>query len=271
MLTSQRNSRRGFTAVELVLVIVVLAIVVGVTMWQVDKRRQAQLREESYQNLRQLYRGYPGTPKGVGWENSGVFRTGMSGAWPALSSIPGQLSLPPSDGILLHGDPPGISVASLIISPAHPQAYRMRKDALANHESAFTDDSYWYLGYVLRNEEAGLAFVEAYRKSIQKTGKPPAGKIKIESRIESNGDDYTLNLLSIFSRRPSIGHGYTVMQPIIRTPTPVLIERPGLQRGGSNVVWSNGKVEFIPYPGKFPMTEKFVKALESLDKLKVKP
>ena len=50
----------------------------------------------------------------------------------------------------------------------------------------------------------------------------------------------------------------------------MMIERPGLQRGGSNVLFMDGRVEFIPYPGKWPMTEKFIKALESLDELKVK-
>lgn len=45
MLTRLRSSRRGFTLVELALVIVVLAIVVSVTLVVVDKRRQVQLRE----------------------------------------------------------------------------------------------------------------------------------------------------------------------------------------------------------------------------------
>ena len=53
-------------------------------------------------------------------------------------------------------------------------------------------------------------------------------------------------------------------------PIPVIIERPGLQKGGSNVLFLDGHVEFIAYPGKWPMTEKFIKALESLDELKVK-
>ena len=51
---------------------------------------------------------------------------------------------------------------------------------------------------------------------------------------------------------------------------PLFIERPGLQRGGSNVLFWDGHVEFMEYPGPWPMTEKFIKALESLDELKVK-
>ena len=56
----------------------------------------------------------------------------------------------------------------------------------------------------------------------------------------------------------------------LRIPLPILIERPGLQRGGSNVLFLDGRIEFMPYPGPWPMTEKFIKALESLDELKEK-
>lgn len=54
MLTRLRNRRRGFTAVELILVIVVLAILTGVSLVQVERQRQAMLREESAANLKVL-------------------------------------------------------------------------------------------------------------------------------------------------------------------------------------------------------------------------
>ena len=47
-----------------------------------------------------------------------------------------------------------------------------------------------------------------------------------------------------------------------------MIERQGLHRGGAHVLYKSGLVKFMEYPGEFPMTEKFIQALESLDDLK---
>jgi hypothetical protein len=33
------------------------------------------------------------------------------------------------------------------------------------------------------------------------------------------------------------------------------------------VLFLDGHTEFVPYPGKFPMTKRFIEALESLDAL----
>ena len=91
MLTRRNNSSRGFTAVELVLVIVVLAIVVSVTMWQVDKRRQARLRDESKQNLtRQFTASYVMVPSA---KNDHV----RYNRWPQLSSMTGNLAPEPTE------------------------------------------------------------------------------------------------------------------------------------------------------------------------------
>ena len=49
----------------------------------------------------------------------------------------------------------------------------------------------------------------------------------------------------------------------------MLIERPGLHKNGANVLFFDGHVEFFEYPGPFPMTQKFITALEELDELKV--
>lgn len=256
MLTKLRNSKRGFTAVELVLVIVVLAIIVSVTMVMVDRQRQARLREESAANLRVLQN----CVRGLITEGGGIKAAGNFQPLP-LSTVPGQLTpewTPSQIQKLLKSED-----RFAFISPAHPDAERMRKDALDNPESAITDASYWYLGYTLFNEEAGLAFVRAYKNAVSETGKPPtANELKVSLRSGDNGvETVQLHRLDL-----TLGN-YSDLQsfaPFI----PTFIERPGLQRGGSNVLFLDGKVEFIPYPGKWPMTEKFIKALESLDELK---
>jgi len=47
---------------------------------------------------------------------------------------------------------------------------------------------------------------------------------------------------------------------------PVLIERLGNHKDpGGHVLYLDGHVEFVPYPGPFPMTKETVALLESLD------
>jgi hypothetical protein len=52
--------------------------------------------------------------------------------------------------------------------------------------------------------------------------------------------------------------------------TPVFIERPGHylpHYSGGCVGYLDGNVEYIDYPGKFPMTKEFIEMLETLDKV----
>jgi len=41
----------------------------------------------------------------------------------------------------------------------------------------------------------------------------------------------------------------------------VMWEWPTNHGGAGNVLYLDGHVEFVPYPGKFPMTEKFINEL----------
>jgi len=131
-------------------------------------------------------------------------------------------------------------------------------DPQSSFETAITVDGYWYLGYALPDEEAGMVFVKAYREFFEETGKPPIDD-RIEARTHDGGDGGWIDRLRGQWHERESG-----------SPIPVFIERPGHLRGGSNVLFLDGHVEFMKYPGPWPMTEKFIKALESLDALKVK-
>lgn len=56
---------------------------------------------------------------------------------------------------------------------------------------------------------------------------------------------------------PASSHGY-------EDNFPVLIERPELHGDGGHVLYMDGHVEFVPYPGEFPMTPRFIEGLRSL-------
>jgi len=249
-----KNSRRGFTAVELVVVIVVLVIVVTVTMVTVDKRRQARLRLESRINLSGLWVVLAGE------DTHDWMRLGPHPLLPPLSTVPGQLAPQLNPEMLKTLE--GLEDEATFVSPAHPDAERKRRVALADPAASINDESYWYLGYIIHSEEMGLAFVEAYKKAVMETGKPPTGNV-IKVRPYDRGDGVMLD--ELFRLGKQVGSDYPR-----RYSSPILIERPGLQRGGSTVLYEAGMPYFRRYPRDWLMTEKFIKALESLDELKVR-
>jgi prepilin-type processing-associated H-X9-DG protein len=46
---------------------------------------------------------------------------------------------------------------------------------------------------------------------------------------------------------------------------PAMVEHPGLYGDGGHVLFMDGHVEFMEYPGEFPMTGRFIAALESFE------
>ena len=265
MLTSQRINRHGFTAVELVLVIVVLAIVVGVVMVQVDKRRREMLRAECWTNLHAVL----GTVRG-GYTGQ---HTPPTNWMVPLSDTPGQLS-PQTSGAILTRLGESKQLAAFTC-PAHPNAERAVQEARTNPSFVVRDDSYWYLGYALPNEAAGLAFVEAYRKAVAETGAPPVGDvIKVEPYALGDGamvdELFRLSNIRLSGLRSLLRPDPVDRPSLDGVSPPVVVERPGLHRNGAHILDEYGQVEFLEYPGEFPMTEKFIKALESLDALKEK-
>lgn len=249
------GNKHGFTVVKFVLVMVALTIFVSVTMSTVHQRRAAMLKEEKAKNWRVLHEAL----------YSAGGRNHRGEYWMPLSKTPGQLAPAPTPEFLKFLQDRNRD-QTLFISPPHPDAKQMRKEALANPASAFTDDSYWYLGYVITNEKAGLAFVNTDKKAIEETGKPPT-EDHISVRSHYTNFRCHRDALGMTDRLKRLETGGCLYTPPPTTPFPVVIERPGLQPGGGRVIFSDGHVEFMEYPGKWPMTEKFITALESLDSL----
>ena len=122
--------------------------------------------------------------------------------------------------------------------------------ALKLQDNAIDDHTYFYMNHILRNEEEGLAYLEAYRNAAE------AG----------NGFDFDLTAadgsaiprilsgLTADSRRPDAGN------------IPVMIEKPvNHESPGGHVLFLDGHVEFMNLGESFPMTESFIHALESID------
>lgn len=125
------------------------------------------------------------------------------------------------------------------------------------------NDHYWYLGYTMADEETGIAFLQAYEEL-------PAG-LEFPEYFNFDEDYEPGDALPI----PMLRHGIerffitdvnnTAIAGTMKSKIPLMVERPENHGEGGNVLYLDGHVEFIKYPGKFPMTEKFIKGLRRLE------
>jgi hypothetical protein len=121
------------------------------------------------------------------------------------------------------------------------------------------DWSYVYLGYFLENEAQGMAFIKAYRSIISQGG-TFAEDLIIEDLQACHGQ----NVLYRLRKLDALPTEAACLKPLANS-IPVFIEWPGNHRRGGHVVYLDGHQEFVEYPGKFPMTREFIKALLAID------
>lgn len=163
------------------------------------------------------------------------------------------------------------------------------------HPDCITCQSYIYLGWVITNEKEGLAAVESYLKAFSVEGqeqeKAPKEKKKKESTedliltnqyktIDSADSRLEGDLLvpegkgnmnsSVIHRLNDRADSFTDRAgawPEVSYPSkvPIMWEWPSHHTPpGGHVLYLDGRVEFHQYPGKFPMTERFIEALRKL-------
>lgn len=121
--------------------------------------------------------------------------------------------------------------------------------------------------YRARYDEAAAA-IRADWIRLGRTGEPPgparmpmgAGPLLHEECLYQGLKNGVERFLITDIGNPA---GSMVAQAII----PILIERPDLHGDGGHVLFMDGHVEFVPFPGPFPMTEKFIDGLRSLDRV----
>ena len=146
-------------------------------------------------------------------------------------------------------------------------------------ESAYDDQSYFYLGYAVLDDDDVEAFAEAYRKQIA------AGEtFEDDLVVESDGETRVLHRLSEnvkeawrSTQDPHAVSPYEGREEYYRLPgviiadVPVLIERTSVhvytdrdgRPRGANVVYLNAGLQFVE-PGTWPMTEKTQRILAEL-------
>lgn len=123
--------------------------------------------------------------------------------------------------------------------------------------------SYAYLGYFIEDERQGLAFLDAYRETIEAGGDFTDDLSVPEGSGNLGGD--TLYRLRNPEALPD------ELRPLAERAheIPVAVEWPGNHRQmGGQVAFLDGHTEYMLYPGDFPMTPAFIEGLRALDALK---
>jgi prepilin-type processing-associated H-X9-DG protein len=129
----------------------------------------------------------------------------------------------------------------------------------------FGDHSYFYLGYLVTNDNDMELFARAYRNAANE-GSPVDTDYSYPDMLDTVMEGHLLRLregieLALF-KNDSTPSGS------LQGQIPVLIERLGNHvPNGAHVLYMDGHVEFIEYPGKWPMTEKTLRILNELDAL----
>ncbi|MBI5115269.1 hypothetical protein HZA56_02245 [Candidatus Poribacteria bacterium] len=125
----------------------------------------------------------------------------------------------------------------------------------AVHPDCFVDMGYCYLGWVVTSDEEADVFLAAYdRLSPEKYDNDV---VVAEGR--GNGGGNVIHRIQSDSAR--------VLNDVSKSnhDIPVIWDNPrqiNHEQIGGNVLYLDGHVEFIAYPGKFPMTETMARLLE---------
>jgi prepilin-type processing-associated H-X9-DG protein len=180
--------------------------------------------------------------------------------YPQLSSEPGRLFFD-NDALARPVYPDFLSDVSLMVCPAD--------DALVfgseNVDVALDDHSYFYLGYLVNDDKTVESFAEAYRSYLAQ-GLPFEDSLKVPVGAGILGRDTIPRLREGVERYLITDLPASVAAA--RSRVQVLIERPEHHSPpGGNVLYMDGHVEFKPYPGEWPMTERTMSILESLDQM----
>ncbi len=179
--------------------------------------------------------------------------------FPPLSSLPGCL--------MWHKEavyPLYLTDPTILICPTEEEKLQQTNGMEKPEDKAkfcFDNSTYWYLGYAIPDEKTGLAFVEAYKKQAQ------AG-LGFDADLKDEEGLLILRLREGVERAFITDIHNPAGAAMVQSELPIFIERPGHHDNKVNVVFLDGHVEWPTYPGDFPVSKRFIEALESLDALR---
>jgi len=134
--------------------------------------------------------------------------------------------------------------------------------------SPFDDQSYFYLGYLVLDDNDVEAFAQAYRKKIAE-----GGTFEGDLVVETGKGTRVLHRLAEGVERFMLPEGVPLEQALAQTGVraksqskiPIFIERDGVHLRGATVLYLDGHVSCVAR-GKWPNTEKTQRILADLAK-----
>ena len=175
---------------------------------------------------------------------------------PALDPRPGYLTFRSKDIY-----PEYLTDPNILLCPADQGVVGEARESKPEPQWYFDNSSYWYLGFALPDEKTALAFVEAYRKEA-------ASGEGFSRDIKDAEGNVILRLREGVERFFITDINNPAAAATIQSEIPLMICRPGNHGGEVNVLFMDGHVERLHYPGKFPASKPFIEGLQSLDELR---
>jgi len=246
----------GYVNIVIVAILIfVLAPMMAVFLPAFTRSQEASRRASCANNLKQM---------GIVFK---MFAGEQDGQWPELSSEPGRLMFAnQGTNLTMSVFPELLTDTSILVCPSDSGDLHLLRDrgADANPQLLINDQSYFYLGYVVTNDMEVETLANAYRERVSKGLKfdedlfvpqdRGSGARTVICRLREGVERYFIADMN----KPAAS-GFS------QAEIPVIIERPEHHiPSGSNVLFMDGHVEFIRYPGKWPMTETTIGILESL-------
>jgi prepilin-type processing-associated H-X9-DG protein len=140
-------------------------------------------------------------------------------------------------------------------------------------EELIDDQSYFYLPHVVLDDIRGKRYAEALRALMSERAEI-AFNIEVPNGYGSNKKDELLRADQGVARHfveYSNIPDYDMQKAVhaaVDAQIPIIVEWPSHHpEPGSHVLYLDGHVEFLKYPGPFPMTEHFIEAMRQLDQL----
>lgn len=236
------------------IVAIVVLFCVSATTWELRQLRQQARRASVANDAKDLM------------NMSERYARDHGGQLPPLDPRPGRLVFDPDQMYPDYCSNAGWLAADF--DPYVPDAVRAQSKYKGRWgKEQFDDFSFYYLGFAILSPTEGEAFVDAYKTAAASGFNPGQGLPARPGRGTFGKDEFLrlhLNLERILSPTPS---GALATTLLARVPT--FVQRPEHVDGysGGIVAYLDGHVEYVDYPGRFPMTESFIEGLRSLDEI----